>query len=246
MNTVLGLIILYTYQDLSKDINYTISKYIIDNLTQFLDMSMTDLSKNCFVSTTSIKKYYQSLGFNSYSTFKKYLKTSLNTRILQIHSRYKTMNQEEWYKQLLFFYTEEELHTLDNNINDLITKIQNHKSLSIIGSISSNMIIQSFVEDMIIMGKPVHIHNINYNYTTDELDNLTLFITLSGRLITTYPQKYQEVTSNIKDLVLITTDTHYPSLLPPKTLKGESSDLILLCLFMIIKIKYAKVSPLNI
>ena len=246
MNTVLGLIILYTYQDLSKDINYTISKYIIDNLTQFLDMSMTDLSKNCFVSTTSIKKYYQSLGFNSYSKYKKYLKTSLNTRILQIHSRYKTMNQEEWYKQLLFFYTEEELHTLDNNINDLITKIQNHKSLSIIGSISSNMIIQSFVEDMIIMGKPVHIHNINYNYTTDELDNLTLFITLSGRLITTYPQKYQEVTSNIKDLVLITTDTHYPSLLPHKTLKGESSDLILLCLFMIIKIKYAKVSPLNI
>lgn len=240
MNTVLGLIILYTYQDLSKDINYTISKYIIDHLPQFLDMSMTDLSKNCFVSTTSIKKYYQSLGFNSYSTFKKHLKTSLNTRILQIHSRYKTMNQEDWYKQLLYFYTKEDLQALDHNINDLITKLQNHKSLSIIGSISSNMIIQSFIEDMIIMGIPVHIHNINYNYNIHELDDLTLFITLSGRLITTYPQKYKEVTSHIKDLVLITSDTHYPSLLPPKSIKGESTDLILLCLFMIIKTKYAE------
>ena len=90
------------------------------------------------------------------------------------------------------------------------------------------------------MGIPVHIHNINYEYEVSSLDDLTLFITLSGRLITTYPQKYKDATQNIKDLVLFTSDPHYPqSLLPLKPLKGESGDLILLCVFNILKIKYA-------
>lgn len=240
MNTVLSLIILFTYQDISRDINYTISRYIIDHLPQFLNMSMTELSKNCFVSTTSIKKFYQMLGFNSYNVFKKHLETSLNTRIHQMKIRYKNMNQEDWYQSLSSFYTEKELKILDEKLNSIVKKIVKYQKVSIIGSISSNMLLQSFIEDMVIMGVPTHIHNITYNYTIEDCDQLTFFISLSGRLITTYPQKYNELTNNIKDLVLFTTDTHYDSVLPAKSLKGESGDFILLCIFNIIKLKYSE------
>ena len=240
MNTVLGLIILMSYNDLNKDINYTISRFIIDHLSEIKDMSINELSKRCFVSTSSINKYCKTLGFKQYSAFKKNLETSIETRLNQMIVRYQEMDQQHWYQLLNPFYNQDELSYLNNNLDMIIEKINKYHSIDIVGAVFPNMLTQSFIEDMAIMNVPVKVINITYNDNELDESELLFLMSLSGRFMNTYPQRYQHIKAKAKELVMISLDKHYPdSILPlSSTLPGETTDILLLVIFNIIKIKY--------
>ena len=80
MNTVLSLIIMLSYTSLKKDINYTISKFIIENVDRIHKMTIRQIASECYTSTTSVLKFCHLLGFENYTMFKSHFVNTVKIR----------------------------------------------------------------------------------------------------------------------------------------------------------------------
>ena len=50
--------------------NYKIAKYIIENIDQLEDCSITELAKKCYVSNSSISRFCRDIGLRDYNELK--------------------------------------------------------------------------------------------------------------------------------------------------------------------------------
>lgn len=238
MNTVLGLIILIAYNQINKDINYTIAVFILKHFNEIENMSIRSLSQKCFVSTTSIHKFYQSLGFSTYSQFKSKLILTTEIRKNQMKERYHN-DEEKWYAILDQHYEQNE--EIYKQIDYIVDKIYEHSSLDIIAAVYPVMLLQSFIEDMAIMNVPININHITYNNNFESLNSLVFIISLSGRFMNTYPQNYQYLRNSSKELIVFTEEKKTYEDITIHLPDGEHSEignLTLLSIFHIIKIRY--------
>lgn len=87
MNTVLSLIVMVCQNTLKDDVMYTIAQYILEHVYDIREMNIKSLSENAYVSTTSIIKFCQMLGFNSYSEFKNQFLATLQMRGMQLSEK---------------------------------------------------------------------------------------------------------------------------------------------------------------
>ena len=50
--------------------NYKIAKYILENITELENCSITELAKKCYVSNSSISRFCRDIGLNDYNDLK--------------------------------------------------------------------------------------------------------------------------------------------------------------------------------
>lgn len=238
MNTVLGLITLIAYNPLNKDINYTIAIFILKNLQDIENMSIRTFSEKCFVSTTSINKFCHSLGFSTYNQFKSKLLSTIEIRKNQMKERYSN-DEDKWYEILnSHYYNGENIY---KQLDSIVEKIYQYQFLDIVSAVFPGMLLQSFIEDMVIMNIPVKINHLTYHNNLESYNSLVFLISLSGRFMNTYPHNYKELKKSAKEIIVFTEEKRDYEDITVHLPDGEHSEignLTLLAIFHIIKIKY--------
>lgn len=163
MNTVLSLIIMIKQNSLKKDIDWIISQYIIEHIQKLQDITITKIADSCFTSSTTVIRFYKSLGFNNFRAFKSNLLTGVKTREIQIREKYGEIDNSHYVNVLkamsLVSFDEK---SLIDSINKCVDYIHENKVIHIYGAVFPLAITTSFIEDMALMGISIEVYQINF------------------------------------------------------------------------------------
>lgn len=245
MNTVLALIILLNQNNLKNDVMYIISGYIIDHMQDMDNMSIKQLSEECFTSTTSVIKFCQLLGFHSYSDFKRNLLSTFQTRKLQLIEKFKYVTVDEFINRIQGLST----HMIDkidflNRIDQIVYLIKKQKKIHMYGAVFPLELTQSFCEDMAVMGIPIHVYQVSFgdNHFVKR-EGLNIIVTLSGRYMEANRNEYRQLCEMNDSVALISQEKDYIGNVTlniplPKSISSDYDDLIYLLILDMIKLRY--------
>ena len=157
MNNVLSLIFLLSQNTLKNDLMYNIAFYIIEHINEMEEKSIKQLAEECFTSTSSIIKFYQMIGFNSYSEFKRQLLSNLEARGLQLYEKHQYLTEDELMNKIDMFSIDKiDRESFISRMNNIVSYILDKKRIYFYGAVFPINLIQSFCEDMSVMKIPVH------------------------------------------------------------------------------------------
>lgn len=235
MNTVLSLIILIRLNSLKKDNNYIIADYIIRHINEIVDMSINELAKQCFVSTTSILKFCKLLGFDTYTEFKNTFVLTLKTRNLQLKEKNQHLTKEELLEHIHSYSKDKnDIEEFKTELDHIIQAIQQYKSIYFYGATFPMSLTTSFTEDMALKG--YYVNTFINNYAIEQIkekEGVHIVITLSGRYIETNRHNYIQITSMKYPSVLMTRKLENKGnvdycLQLPQTTSSQYDEIILL------------------
>lgn len=246
MNGILSLIFMLTINSLDKSVTYNIANYIIDHVDDIEKKNIREISKDSYTSTTSIMKFCQLLGFDSYNDFKSMFVYTVRDRMRQLHRKVKEESVDELLNELIHLSNDISLDKLSyiETIDKLVDIIHEKKEIYIYGAVFPINLCVSFAEDMTIMGVPVHF--VQVGYTTGELPKqkgVHLIVTYTGRFIKQRELHYIDIVDNAEVSALISREQEYVGnvdiVLPfPHTKSIDYDDPILLFILDMIKLRY--------
>lgn len=247
MNTVLSLIIMLSQNTLKNDTTKIISHYIISHINDLKDMTIKQMAEGCYTSTTSIIKFYEMLGFNSYIHFTKNLLSGIKTRNLQLIEKYNKIELNQLYKDFETLSVEKvDKEVFLNSIAKSVECIYENKEIHFYGATFPLALTLSFIEDMSIMGISSHIHQMYYGDDfSNNQDGLHIIITLTGRFTKHHKSVYKNLCKKDNKVILISQDISYTNDLLmnikiPKTKNYDYNELVLLIILDMIKVNYYK------
>lgn len=247
MNNVLSLIFLLSQNTLKNDLMYNIAFYIIEHINEMEEKSIKQLAEECFTSTSSIIKFYQMIGFNSYSEFKRQLLSNLEARGLQLYEKHQYLTEDELMNKIDMFSIDKiDRESFISRINNIVSYILDKKRIYFYGAVFPINLIQSFCEDMSVMKIPVHGMQISRGKNQIvEREGVHIIISLSGRYMQTRYDEYQMLCQMNKPTVLLSKEKEYIgdvslNIPLPETLSTDYDDLILLLILDLIKFKCYK------
>lgn len=244
MNTVLSLIILLRQNNLKKDTTYSIANYVLENISRMEDISIKQLSEDCFVSTTSIIKFCNLLGFSGYTEFKRHLIASFQTRKVQLYDKHKNLKVSDLLNKISDFSIDFNAEQCQKSISSLVDLICENKRIHFYGAVFPMNLVQSFVEDMAVMGVPVFVYQIPYGkITIQSKEGINIIVTLSGRYIETHQMDYRIMCEINQNTVLISQEKKnignvLMNIVLPKTISSDYDDIVLLLILDMIKLEY--------
>lgn len=245
MNSVLSLIIMLSQNSLEKDSTYILCQYIINNISNMKDITITKLAEDCYISTTTVIKFCKLLGFNSFTTFKKNLVSGVQIRKLQLIEKYEEITIDDYFKNLNHLVKDHlDKKEFIETIDLCIQHIHNNKKIHIYGAIFPLALTLSFMEDMIIMGIPVELHQLNYHDDDyHEEDGINMIIAISGRFMIFHKNLYKKLSAKGNKTILISQniheDNHMLVNIPvPTTCNYDYNEMTLLMILDMIKCRY--------
>ncbi|WP_028042133.1 MurR/RpiR family transcriptional regulator [Candidatus Stoquefichus massiliensis] len=244
MNTVLSLIIMISQNTIRKDNFNSIACYIIEHLYEIETMNIKYLAENCFVSTTSILKFCQLIGFDSYTDFKKNLFTSIDTRKEQLIAKCENLNEQELLHKISLFAKEPfDIKQLQEQVHQLIQFIKNQKRIHFYGAVFPLGLLESFSEDMTIMGVPIYVHQTPYNQIELKANKgIHVIVTLTGRFIELNQDGYLKLCHSHEHIVLISQMIDLKNaelnIHMPYTISSDYDDIIYILILDLIKYLY--------
>ncbi len=246
MNTVLALVILLRQNNLKKDTTYMIANYILENINEMENISIKQLSEDCFVSTTSVIKFCSLLGFNGYTDFKRHLLTSFQTRKMQLVEKHKNLKIEDLLNKVKEFSIDFNSEECMKSVHELVDLIFENKKIHFYGAVFPMNLVQSFVEDMAVMDVPVFVYQIPYGkIEIKSNEGINIIVTLSGRYIETHQNDYRIMCEVNNNTVLISQERKnignvLMNIVLPQTISSDYDDIVLLLMLDIIKLEYYK------
>lgn len=246
MNTVLSLIILIRQNSLKKDNNYIIADYILNHVPEIEKKSIQEMANDCHVSTNTILRFCQTLGFSTFKRFKNMLISTMKTRRLQLSEKNRYLNIQQIGKQMSSLT----VGTFDEKdyfakLDELVSYIRVYRKIHLYGAVFPLALSQSFIEDMALLGVACEVHQ--FHYGMEELnqdDGIHLAISYSGRLIEANRDEYNQILGMREKKVLISrmekaigqVDLH---LVIPQTESGHYDDLFLLLIYDYLLFQYS-------
>lgn len=247
MNGILSLIYMLSLNSLDRNVTYNIANYIIAHIHDVESMNIREISKKTFTSTTSMMKFCQLLGFDSYNDFKFMFSYTLKDCIRQLHRKIQDESLEDLFDEINHL-SKEELNRNDflNSIESFVDILYQKKELYIHGAVFPINLCMSFAEDMTIMGIPVHF--VQGGYSVNKLpknEGVHLIISYTGRFITQRKLDYIKIVDCTEFSALFSRKTEdvkgidfvFPF---PKSKSVDFDDVILLYILDIIKLIFYK------
>lgn len=239
MNTVLSIIILIRQNNLKVDNNYIVASYILENINQIESKTIQEVASDCHVSTNTVLRFCQMLGFNTYRRFKSVLISTVQNRKEQIKEKNKNIDIQRFLENLKQFSNDElDLNALKNNLDVIVEEIAKYKVIHLYGASYPLALAQSFVEDMALLGIVVYIHQVSYSL--DKLvqndEGIHIVVSYSGRFMEINRSNYREILSMSYPTVLISKSKENIGDIDhiihmPDTISGHYDDIVLLIIY---------------
>lgn len=203
--------------------NYRIAKYLIENINNLENLTLTELAKNCFVSNSSISRFCKDIGLNDFNT----LKNQLAIYPIEHHNA-KTKYDYHGYNpnSVCLSYIQSVINNLnvlyneafEQNIFNLVNDIYNYKEVASFGYLHSQNIALNLQYDLQTSGKIIYTC-LKYTEQAEYIknankDTLIIIFSESG----TYFDRVFNRTKPFKNLknrpkiylVTASKDIHYP------------------------------------
>lgn len=206
MNTVLSIIILIRQNDLKIDSNYIIASYILENINEIESKTIQEVANDCHVSTNTVLRFCQMLGFNTYRRFKSILISTIQNRKEQIKEKNKNIDTHQLLVNLKQFdKVGFNLSEFKNSLDDVVEEIIKYKVIHLYAASYPLALAQSFVEDMALLGVIVYIHQVSYSLDklVQNTEGIHIVISYSGRFMEINRSNYREILSMSYPTVLI-------------------------------------------
>lgn len=185
------IILLSTLNTEPKDSNnHKIAKYIIENISELEDCTLTELAKRCYVSNSSISRFCKDIGFKDFNTLKhqliRYSYESVQAR--QQKFKFKEMSETSLAQSYLLSVIDNlkmlNCKNLDRDIQKLVEDIQKYKKVAVFGYLHSENVALNLQQDLQTSGKIVYtcvkfIDQVDYIHHCDE-DTLLIIFSESG------------------------------------------------------------------
>ena len=245
MNNVLSLILLISQNTLRNDLMYNIACYMVDNITNLKNKTIKQISEECFISTTSVIKFCQLIGFDNFSDFKRELLSNYETRKLQLFNKHQYLTVQDLMDRIqkLSINQIDQKNFLER-IDKIINLIIQKKRINIYGAVFPLALTQSFAEDMAVMDIPVRVFQISKSENhIEKREGINIIITLSGRFIETNRNEYNQICEMNDATILLSKESEYIGKVSmniplPQTISSDYDDIILLLILDIIKLKF--------
>jgi len=214
MNTLLELVILYFNSSFKNDIYNNIAQYIMQNLYLVKDMSITDLAKSCYTSTTSISKFCKLFNYDSYKEFKKDLVSTHEAKLRQLEYRHQEVKIENIYQIYKLASADEEIIKLEellsisNSISNIMFK---SKRIILFGAVYPLSIAFNFQGDLCALGKPVFCKHTMLSFNDFSLNkgDLAIIITVTGRYVKTRIVEFNTIFFSDAKKIIISQNTDF-------------------------------------
>lgn len=207
MNTILALLLIIINDSIFIDTNYLIAYYIISHYDVIQNISIRDIATACHTSTNTIKKFINTLGYDSFLDFKRMIAISMNIRKNQQEERFHQLSEQKLLQEIQHFNPTINIIAFEQQIDRIVKMIYTAPKVIIIGAAYPNSLSLNFQEDMICMNKLVfvqqHIHSKKLNFNNIHSDDFVIIISIFGTIFNIYTQHYEKLLS-IKNKIVIT------------------------------------------
>lgn len=206
MNLLLSRILTYLNGTLLYDSHYQFCKFIIYNYLELEDMSFDEVSQKSGISKENILQFCALLEFDNYDEFKNKLIRDHMIRLDQIRARMIGVNSEKLIADMEKSCTNE---TMKEYISIICEAIFKAKRIILVGALYPMSIAVEFQTDLVTFGKPViQYHSFDKDIKLDK-DDVTIFISATGRSMNTYMEIKKELGVDISTSILITQNETY-------------------------------------
>lgn len=206
MNLLLSRILTYLNGTLLYDSHYQFCKFIIYNYLELEDMSFDEVSQKSGISKEHILQFCALLEFDNYDEFKNKLIRDHMIRLDQIRARMIGVNSEKLIADMEKSCTNE---TMKEYISIICGAIFKAKRIILVGALYPMSIAVEFQTDLVTFGKPViQYHSFDKDIKLDK-DDVTIFISATGRSMNTYMEIKKELGVDLSTSILITQNETY-------------------------------------
>lgn len=182
----LVIILISTLNSEPKDSNnYKIAKYILENISQLENCTLTELAKSCYVSNSSISRFCKDIGLKDFNTLKNQLiQFSFLTMEAQSKFNFKELHQDSLSKSYIHSVIDNlsriPFTRLDNDIEQLVNDIHIYDKVAAFGYLQSENVALNLQYDLQTNGKIVFTRikfkdQIDYIMHADEKTLLIIF-----------------------------------------------------------------------
>ncbi len=247
MNTVLSLIVLIKQNSLKIDNNYIIADYVLTHIDEIEKKGIKDFANECHVSTNSILRFCQLLGFDTYKAFKNAFVSTLKVRRLQLIEKNNHIDFNFLFRQIPQMCNDNfDIQHFQDILDKIVEQIHHYKIVHIYGATFPLALFQSFVEDMALLDVSVYIHQSSYN-NEFHIDNngIHIIISYTGRFMDANRNIYNKIVHTQQPTVLISQIKDNIGAIDyllslPECKSSYYDDYILMMINMYILVKYVE------
>ncbi len=245
MNNVLSLIVLIRQNTLKIDNNYIIADYIINHLNDIENKSIKEVAEECHVSTSTVLKFCQLLGFKTYKTFKYSLLTTMRCRERQLIDKNKKFDIDSLIHHIsTICQVDFNTQHFEEVLMQIIELMHQYKKVHIYGATYPLALSQSLIEDMALLGVSIYVQQTDFsdNYQIQD-DGIHMIISYSGRFMDENRSFYNRIVNSHQPTILISRiqdnigNIDYLLSLPISD-SSHYDDIVLMIIYMYILVKY--------
>lgn len=141
--------------------NYRIAKYMLENLNDLENCSITELAKNCYVSMSSISRFCRDIGLEDFNALKNQVAKYQTTKE-QSQKKFNFHRKET--QDMAIDYIDDVIANLEmlkssisfNDIKQLVKDIYDYKEVAAFGYLQSQNVAMNLQNDLITNEKLIH------------------------------------------------------------------------------------------
>lgn len=162
---------MFSYEEIQKfsTTDFQIYKYIIENGEKIPSMTIRELAKEVYYSTTTILRFCEKIGCSSYNEFKKRIKNELHD--------VKEIAPKSDVEEIQHYFTKANSHSFEQKINEGLAYIIQAKTVVFLGQGSSGTLARYGARYFSNLGKfSIGLEDTFYPITKDLQENTVLIV----------------------------------------------------------------------
>lgn len=188
------------------NINYVLAQYLLENLNRISNISILELTEECFTSRSAVRRFCAQLGYDNFSELKK----SVTRLVFPSNLKYRDIRDYSDYQSLIKKLIEDMIKDIDEQfttekINSLCELI--HKDVNVVFLCPNNTsgTIIKFQQELMFASKVINV--ISASFTTNEVleslgeSDIVITISVSGK----FAEMSQEFVKSLKGHKLLIT-----------------------------------------
>lgn len=188
------------------DTNYQIAYTLILYCNEIENMSVNELAEKCYVSVTTLNRFFKIYGYPNFSIFKNMFLQHIKIRKNQMLYRMKHKKPKQVKTMLLSCFNQATVDSIFSStiIHQCCNIIKNSKRIILIGSDEMEGHCNRFQVDFSIMGKPVIHDSIFSNcFFEPNQDDFVILLSMAGRIIETNEDIIERINTNNPKVAMI-------------------------------------------
>lgn len=206
MNSFFNALFAFINNPEVRDMNYQIALGLLENGHELDYLTINELAERCFVSTSSLNRFFRIFGYKKYMILKALFSSHMRIRYVQIQNRINNKDYDMLNKVFLSFLLPEDYERLIDHtwVKEVCEMIHKSRRVILIGSDEMSSYFTRMQSDFYVMGKLVVKDSIyKTNFFTPEKDDCVILLSMEGRIVDLNPWLLDKLKENNPHIITL-------------------------------------------